>query len=355
MDLHVVWFVAVAILWTGYLVLEGFDFGVGMLLRLLGRREDDRKVMLGAIGPVWDGNEVWLITAVGAMFAAFPAWYGALFSGFYLPVLGVLLGLILRGVALEYREKVEDPVWRARWDACITVGSLVPAFVWGLVFANLLRGLPMTPGPLLGRVPGPAVVDAGFGDLFDGYGLLGGLLTVVLFLLHGAVFLALKTDGPVRHRSRALALRLSVPAVLLLAGFGVWTLALRGAGAAVWPAAASVLAVVVGAAALYRGREGVAFTATATAIAALSVLIFGSLFPQLLVSATDPALSLDIDNAASAPYTLRVMSWVAVVFLPLVVGYQAWSYWVFRKRLGGSRSGPPPVGTPSGTVPAGPS
>ncbi|MBW0106379.1 cytochrome d ubiquinol oxidase subunit II [Pseudonocardia sp. KRD291] len=337
MDLPVVWFVAVAVLWTGYLVLEGFDFGVGMLVRVLGRREDDRRVMLGAIGPVWDGNEVWLIAAVGAMFAAFPAWYASMFSGFYLPVLAVLLGLIVRGVALEYREKVEDPRWRARCDAGITAGSFLPAFVWGLVFANLVRGLPMVPGPM-----GVGVVDAGFTDLVDGYALLGGVLTVALFVLHGAVFLTLKTDGPVRHRARTLAVRMAVPVLVLLAGFLGATLYLRETTWTVWAALASVAALALAAGAVHRGREGWAFTATAATVAGLAVVVFGSLFPQLLVSTTDPALTLDVAGAASAPYTLTVMSWVAVVFLPLVIGYQTWSYWVFRKRLVGERVEPAP-------------
>lgn len=337
MDLPVVWFVAVAVLWTGYLVLEGFDFGVGMLVRVLGRREDDRKVILGAIGPVWDGNEVWLISAVGAMFAAFPAWYAATFSGFYLPVLAVLLGLIVRGVALEYREKVEDARWRARCDAGVTVGSFLPAFVWGLVFANLLRGLPMVPGTL---GSGSGIVDAGFTDLVDGYSLLGGVLTVALFVLHGAVFLSLKTDGPVRHRARTLAVRAAVPVLVLLAGFLGWTLFQRESTWTVWVALATVAALALAAAAVHRGREGWAFTATAATVAGLAVVIFGSLFPQLLVSTTDPALSLNIRNAASAPYTLGVMSWVAVVFLPLVIGYQSWSYWIFRQRLVGERVEP---------------
>ncbi|MET0187376.1 MAG: cytochrome d ubiquinol oxidase subunit II [Pseudonocardia sediminis] len=337
MDLPVVWFVAVAILWTGYLVLEGFDFGVGMLLRPLARREDDRKVMLGAIGPVWDGNEVWLIAAVGAMFAAFPAWYASMFSGFYLLVLAVLLGLIVRGVALEYREKVDDAAWRARWDACIAVGSFLPAFVWGLVFANLVRGLPMVPGTL-----GVGIVDAGFTDLFDGYALLGGILTVALFVLHGAVFLTLKTDGPVRYRARALAVRMSVPVLVLLAAFLGWTLFLRETTWTVWVALATVAALALAVGAVHRGREGWAFTATAATVAGLAVVIFGSLFPQLLISTTDPALTLDVAGAASAPYTLTVMTWVAAVFLPLVIGYQAWSYWVFRKRLVGERVEPAP-------------
>ncbi|OLT07921.1 cytochrome d ubiquinol oxidase subunit II, partial [Pseudonocardia sp. CNS-004] len=197
MDLPTVWFVAIAVLWTGYFVLEGFDFGVGMLLPVLGRRSDaDRRVLINAIGPVWDGNEVWLITALGAMFAAFPAWYAGLLSGFYVPVLLVVVALIGRGVAFEYRGKVDDARWRARWDAAIVFGSAVPAFTWGLVFANVVRGVELGPD---------GVVRSSLVDLLNPYALLGGLATVGLFVLHGAVFLALKTDGPVRRRARAAA------------------------------------------------------------------------------------------------------------------------------------------------------
>lgn len=338
MDLPTVWFLAVAVLWTGYLVLEGFDFGVGMLVRPLSRTEDDREVALGAIGPVWDGNEVWLITAVGAMFAAFPAWYAATFSGFYLPVLLVLLALILRGVGLEYRHKRDDDAWRLRWDVCIGVGSLVPAFVWGMVLANLVRGL-----PTVASAPGNGantVVTASVGELLNGYALLGGAVTTALFLLHGAVFLALKTDGPVRRRARRFAVRAVVPVLLLTTAFLTATLALRDPSWTTPVAWASGLALAVAGFALLLGREGWAFTATALAVGGLSVVLFGQLHPEVLPSTTDPAHTLTVAGAASAPYTLTVMSWVAVVFLPLVLAYQSWSYWVFRKRLGGERVEP---------------
>jgi cytochrome d ubiquinol oxidase subunit II len=330
MDLPVVWFVAIAFLWTGYLVLEGFDFGVGALLPVLGRDDTDRRVMINSIGPVWDGNEVWLITAVGATFAAFPAWYGSLLSGLYLPMLAILLALIARGVAFEYRGKVDDVAWRRRWDVAIVAGSTVPAFLWGVVFANLVRGLPMT---------ADHVVTATVFELFSPYALLGGALTLALFLLHGAVFLSLKTDGPVRLRARRFAAGASLVVVPLLVGFLGWTQALggpRGSGGADWTlpvAVVAVLALIAGSALVARGREGRAFSATAIAVAALVVVIFGSLFPEVLPSTTDPAFSLDIRNAASAPYTLTVMSWIALVALPVVIGYQTWSYWVFRKRV----------------------
>lgn len=322
MDLPLIWFLAIAVLWTGYFVLEGFDFGVGVLLPVLAKDDTDRRVMINSIGPVWDGNEVWLITAVGATFAAFPAWYASMLSGFYLPMLLILVALIGRGVAFEYRGKGDTARWRANWDKVIVAGSVLPAFLWGLVFANLLRGLEMG---------ADHVVTSNVFQLFNGYAVLGGLLTLSLFLLHGAVFLALKTDGPVRLRARAFAawsalvvLPLTVAFVGLTAGLD-WTLV---------PAVVAVVALALGAGLVRRGREGWAFTCTALSVGALAVLIFGSLFPEVLPSRTDPAFSLTIENAASAPYTLTVISWVTLVFLPLVLGYQAWSYWVFRKRVG---------------------
>jgi cytochrome bd ubiquinol oxidase subunit II len=320
MDLPLIWFLAIAVLWTGYLVLEGFDFGVGALLPVLSKDDTDRRVMINSIGPVWDGNEVWLITAVGATFAAFPAWYASMLSGFYLPMLLVLVALIGRGVAFEYRGKVDSAPWRRRWDVVIVAGSALPAFLWGLIFANLLRGLEMG---------ADHVVTSTVFDLFNGYAVLGGLLTLGLFLLHGAVFLALKTDGPVRLRARAFAAWSALAVLPVMVGFVGWT----ARGWVLVPAIVAVVALALGADLVRRGREGWAFTATAVSVGMLAVLIFGSLFPDVLPSSTDPAFSLTVDDAASAPYTLTVMSWVAAVFLPLVLAYQAWSYWVFRKRV----------------------
>lgn len=330
MDLTTVWFILIGLLWTGYLVLEGFDFGVGMLLPVLSRggddvhREGQRRVMLNTIGPVWDGNEVWLLVAGGATFAAFPEWYATLFSGFYLPLLLILLALIARGVAFEYRGKVNDPVWRARWDRAIVVGSALPAVLWGVAFANIVRGVPIDAdhqftGTLL--------------TLLNPYGLLGGLTTLTLFLLHGAVFISLKTDGPIRVRARVLSARLA-PVTLVVAGtFAVWTQLAHGAGwtwAAVVVAAAALVAAV---AATREGREGVAFVLTSVTIVSAVVLLFGSLFPDVMPSSTDVANSLTTANASSTPYTLKVMTWVAVGLTPFVVLYQGWSYWVFRQRI----------------------
>ncbi|TQM03168.1 cytochrome bd-I ubiquinol oxidase subunit 2 apoprotein [Pseudonocardia kunmingensis] len=324
-DLPTVWFVAIAVLWTGYFVLEGFDFGVGMLLPVLGRgRDADRRVVINAIGPVWDGNEVWLITAVGAMFAAFPAWYAATLSGFYLPVLLIIVALIGRGVAFEYRGKVDDPRWRARWDAAIVFGSAVPAFAWGLVFANIVRGVELGPD---------GVVRSGLLDLLHPYALVGGLATLALFVLHGAVFLALKTDGPVRRRARTAARATAPVAAAALFAFLMWTQADHGSGTTAVLAAGAVGALLIGTAMVARRREGWAFVATAVAVAATTAVLFVALFPAVLPSLLDPAFDLTVANAASRPYTLTILSWIGVVFLPLVVLYQSWSYWVFRRRV----------------------
>jgi cytochrome d ubiquinol oxidase subunit II len=326
-DLPTVWFVAVAVLWTGYFVLEGFDFGVGMLLPVLGRGregEADRRVVINAIGPVWDGNEVWLITAVGAMFAAFPAWYAGMLSGFYLPVLLIIVALIGRGVAFEYRGKVDDPHWRARWDAAIVFGSAVPAFTWGVLFANLVRGVELGPD---------GVVRSGLIDLLNPYALVGGLATLTLFVLHGAVFLALKTDGPVRRRARATARAAAPAAAAVLFAFLMWTQADHGSPATGVVSACAVGALVAGVALVARRREGWAFVATAVAVAATTAVLFGALFPAVLPSLLDPAFDLTVASAASAPYTLGILSWIGAAFLPLVVLYQSWSYWVFRRRV----------------------
>ena len=316
-DLPTVWFVAIAVLWTGYLVLEGFDFGVGMLLPVVGRDEPGRRVMLGAIGPVWDGNEVWLITAIGAMFAAFPAWYAGFLSGFYVLVLAIVLALVLRGVALEYRGKVDDPAWRRRCDTAILVGSAVPAFGWGVVLANTVRGV---------ELGADGVVRSGLLDLLSPYALLGGLALLSLSALHGALFLGLRTDGPVRARARTTARRTALVALPAVVGFVAWT-----AGAAAALGAAAVLLVAVAAAA--RRREGVAFTATAVAVAGFVVVLFTALFPAALPSLVSPAFDLTVAGAASGPYTLGLLSVIGAVFLPVVVAYQSWSYWVFRRRV----------------------
>ncbi|MFR9673124.1 cytochrome d ubiquinol oxidase subunit II [Streptomyces sp. TR06-5] len=325
MALHDLWFLLIAVLWTGYFFLEGFDFGIGVLTRLLARDRPERRVLINTIGPVWDGNEVWLLTAVGGTFAAFPDWYATLLSGFYLPVLLVLVCLILRGVAFEYRAKREDERWQRSWERAIFWCSLLPALLWGVLFANLVRGLPIGPdkeyaGTLL--------------DLFTPYTLLGGLATLTLFTFHGAVFAALKTLGDIRRRARRLALGLGAAATAAVAGFLGWTQVRHGAPAALAVGALAVVALCAAVAANGRGREGWAFGWSGVAVAATTAVLFLSLFPDVMPSSLDPRWSLTAADAASSPYTLRIMTWLAVLATPLVLLYQGWTYWVFRKRIG---------------------
>ncbi|MGC4835750.1 cytochrome d ubiquinol oxidase subunit II [Micromonospora vinacea] len=325
MELTTIWFLLVAVLFTGYFILEGFDFGVGMLLPVLGRDDRERRVLINTIGPVWDGNEVWLITAGGAMFAAFPEWYATLFSGFYLPLLLILLALIARGVAFEYRHKRPEASWKRRWDAAIVVGSLLPAILWGVAFANILRGVPLD---------ADHEYVGGLLDLLNPYALLGGATTLALFLTHGAVFIALKTTGDIRERAGALAVRLGVGAAVLAVVFLTWTLSIRSSAAAVVLAVGAALALLGGLAAARVRREGWAFTGTAVAIGLAVATLFAALFPNVLPSTLDAAGTLTATNAASTPYTLKIMTWVAVIFTPVVLAYQGWTYWVFRKRIG---------------------
>ncbi|MFI7281784.1 cytochrome d ubiquinol oxidase subunit II [Micromonospora chersina] len=325
MELTTVWFLLVAVLFTGYFILEGFDFGVGMLLPVLGRDDRERRVLINTIGPVWDGNEVWLITAGGAMFAAFPEWYATLFSGFYLPLLLILLALIARGVAFEYRHKRTEATWKRRWDQAIFWGSAVPAVLWGVAFANILRGVPLS---------ADHEYAGGLFDLLNPYALLGGLTTLGLFLTHGAVFVALKTSGDIRERAGALAVKLGVGTAVVAVAFLSWTLTIRTSAAAVVLAVGAALALLGGLAAARVRREGWAFAGTAVAIALAVATLFAALFPNVLPSTLDAAGTLTATNAASTPYTLKIMTWVAVVFTPIVLAYQGWTYWVFRKRIG---------------------
>jgi cytochrome bd ubiquinol oxidase subunit II len=331
MHLSDLWFIAIAVLWAGYFVLEGFDFGVGTLLPFLGRDDLDRRVMINTIGPVWDGNEVWLLTAGGATFAAFPAWYAAMFSAFYLPLLLVLVALIIRGVAFEYRGKRDHPRWRAGWDAAIFLGSLVPALLWGVAFGNVLHGIPIdAAGHFTGN----------FFTFLNPYALLGGVTTLALFTLHGALFLALKTTDELRARVARTATAAGFVAIAAGAAFLALTelsyraSATSGAGiASVGCAALAAAALIGGVLAGLRGREGSAFAASAVAIAAATAALFTALYPRVLPSTLSPAFSLTTANAASAAPTLAVMTVVACIFLPFVLAYQAWTYWVFRKRV----------------------
>ncbi len=324
MELTDIWFLLIAVLWTGYFVLEGFDFGVGMLLRILSRDNTDRRVLINTIGPVWDGNEVWLLVAGGATFAAFPLWYASLFSGFYLALLVILVALIMRGVAFEFRGKIDSDRWRRGWDIAIMVGSALPALLWGVAFGNIVRGVPLDANH---------DYAGNFFTLLNPYALLGGLATLSVFAFHGAVFVALKTEGEVRARAKALTWPLGGAAVLFGASFLLRTQIAYGTGWTWAPVvvAAVTLAAAVGAA--HTGREGWAFTATALTIVTTTVTLFGSLYPDVLPASNNAANSLTTTNASSTPYTLEIMTWVAVIFTPVVLAYQAWTYWVFRKRV----------------------
>jgi cytochrome d ubiquinol oxidase subunit II len=319
------WFITIGVLWAGFFLLEGFDFGVGMLLPVIGHDDTDRRTILDSIGPVWDGNEVWLLTAGGATFAAFPLWYSSLFSGYYLAFALLLIALILRGLFLEYRNKLETSEGRAWADRLITLGSGLAALLVGVAFADLVRG---------SHLDSHHRIVTGFWSLLSPYALLGGLFSVALFAFHGATFLALKTDGPVRERAGALAPRLGVAATIMGAGLLLWTQSLSADLPSAVVSAVSVLALGQAARWSRRRQEGRAFAGTALAVLLVPVAAFTHMWPNVLVDRGDASRSLSISFAASSHYTLTVMTVLALVVTPIVLCYQAWSYWVFRQRLG---------------------
>jgi cytochrome bd ubiquinol oxidase subunit II len=340
MALQDFWFAALAALFLGFFVLEGFDFGVGMLMKPLGRvatgdREQHQRAVLNTIGPVWDGNEVWLITAGGAMFAAFPGMYATVFSGLYLPLLAILLSMILRVCAIEWRGKIDDPRWRGWADLGIALGSWLPAVLWGVAFAALVRGLP---------VDADKQIDLTAYALLNPYTVLGGLATGGLFAFHGAVFIRLKTEGAVRDDATRFAARLALPVTVVVAGFGLWTQLAHGKD---WTWVVLGVAVIAQLSAVMlvwsRGGDGWAFVCTTAVVAAVVVLLFGALYPNLVPSTLNPEWSLTIHNASSTPYTLKIMTWAGLIFAPLVIAYQAWTYWVFRQRISAARI-PAPIG-----------
>lgn len=334
MDLNILWFILIAVLYTGYFILEGFDMGVGMLLPFLGKKDEERRQIINTIGPHWDGNEVWLLTAGGATFAAFPHWYATLFSGFYLPLLLMLLALILRGVAFEFRSKDENPLWRRFWDWTICIGSFVPALLWGVAFANFALGVP---------IDASMEYTGGFFNLLNPIALIAGVTSVLGMVVHGAVFLSLKTDATLTERAQRTAGRLWIPAVLALVLFGAAALFFsevftRASVAATILLAAAVLVAVAAGLMIQKKRMGTAFLLTSGAILLTVATMFAALFPNVLISSLDPVnWSLTIYNASSSPYTLQVMSIVALAFVPVVLAYTAWTYRVFRKRLTGRK------------------
>ncbi|GAB6181135.1 cytochrome d ubiquinol oxidase subunit II [Desulfotomaculum defluvii] len=327
MDLNILWFILVTVLFIGFFFLEGFDYGVGILLPFLGKDDDERRVVINSIGPVWDGNEVWLLTAGGASFAAFPNWYATLFSGFYLALFLILMALIVRGVAFEFRSSDRNPTWRNFWDWMIFFGSFVSALLWGVAVTNLLQGVP---------IDAKMQYVGGFLDLLSPYSLVGGLTTLLVFTLHGALFLSLKTEGRIYERARSAAMKvglLAIPVILVLVPLTYIKTDLfgkTGAGAAFL---LSGIFMVVALLMLRKGKEGWAFTYNGLTIIFFTVSIFWGLFPRVMISSLDPAWSLTIYNASSSPYTLKIMAIIALTLVPIVLIYQGWTYWVFKNRV----------------------
>ena len=344
MDLQTIWFLLIAVLWIGYFILEGFDFGVGMLLPQVSSNEADRRAVLTTLGPVWDGNEVWLLVAGGATFAAFPEWYATLFSGFYLPLFLILVGLIVRGVAFEYRSKYGKAEWRQRWDIAIVVASAIPALLWGVAFSNIVRGVPIE------EINGHLEYTGGFFNLLNPYSLLGGIVTLTVFLTHGAIFLSLKTAGDIRKKSRALATRYGLIAAVAAVAYLVWTIISL-------PEKKTIVLVLSALVTIFwltalgmnlRGHEGWAFIFSSLAIVSFVSDLFYALYPRVMPSSISSKFDLTITNASSTEYTLKVMTVVAVIMTPLVLIYQGWTYWVFRKRVSASQIAHPERGVLDG-------
>ncbi|KWT62953.1 cytochrome C oxidase assembly protein [Streptomyces albus subsp. albus] len=325
MELHDVWFILIAVLWTGYFFLEGFDFGIGVLTKLLARDRRERRVLINTIGPVWDGNEVWLLSAGGATFAAFPEWYATLFSGFYLPLLLILVCLIVRGVAFEYRVKRDEERWQRNWEHAIFWCSLLPAFLWGVAFGNIVRGV---------QIDAHKEYVGSVLDLLNPYALLGGLVTLSLFTFHGAVFASLKTLGDIRERARRTATVLGLITAVLAVGFLGWTQLDKGDTSSLVAMIVAVLALVAGLVMNRLGREGWSFAFSGVTIVAAVAMLFLTLFPNVMPSSLNDSWSLTVSNASSSAYTLKIMTWCAGIATPVVLLYQGWTYWVFRKRIG---------------------
>jgi cytochrome d ubiquinol oxidase subunit II len=330
MSLNTVWFVLITILFIGFFFLEGFDYGVGILLPFLGKNDVERRTIINAIGPVWDGNEVWMITAGGALFASFPNVYATLFSGFYLALVLMLVALILRGVSFEFRGKRTGNSWHSLWDWAIFTGSLLPAFLWGVVVANLMRGF---------AIDQQMNYYGGLLPLLNPYAFLGGLVFVSLFMMHGANYLTRKVYNEIADRAKKAAFSAWIAATILTVAFVVWTffatdiLTKPGINGLI-PAILAALGLLVTGWFIRSGKSGWAFITGSLAIVFAILMVFAGLYPRILISTLEPSWSLTIVNAASSPYTLKVMTIVAAIFIPVVLVYQGWTYWVFRKRLG---------------------
>jgi len=327
--LQTLWFILIAVLWIGFYFLEGFDFGVGMLLPFLGKKDEERRAIINSIGSVWDGNEVWLLTAGGATFAAFPQWYATMFSGFYLALFLLLVGLILRGISFEYRSKDANPVWRNRFDWMIAIGSFLPALLLGTAFSNLARGVPIN---------AHMTYTGNLFTLLNPYGLIGGVTMVSVFLLHGANFLTLKLDGELRERARAVSKKLYTFAAIMVVVLAITTYIFTdistkiGVNPGIMPIA-SVVVLLINIYFINNKLEGWAFISTGLHLVLTQIAFFTLMFPRVMISSTNPAYSLTIYNASSSQYTLTVMSIIALIFVPIVLAYQGWTYYMFRKRI----------------------
>ncbi|TFB92138.1 MULTISPECIES: cytochrome d ubiquinol oxidase subunit II [unclassified Cryobacterium] len=324
MELNILWFWIIAVMFIGYFVLDGFDFGVGMSLPFLGKDDTDRRVLINSIGPVWDLNETWVIVAGASLFAAYPEWYATMFSGFYLALLVILLALIARGVSFEYRHQRPESEWKKWFDGMIVVGSALPALLWGVAFANVVQGVQLDAGHNY---------TGTFFDLLNPYALLGGVTTLLLFFTHGVVFVSLKTEGDIRLRARKLATKAGLVTIVVAASFLLWTVLAFGSLFTALFAAAAAVALIGSFLLNLRGKEGWAFTLMAATIGLAVLTLFASLFPDVMPASNDAANSLTIDNASSTPYTLQVMTWTAVIAAPVIFLYQGWTYWVLRKRV----------------------
>ncbi len=329
MNYETIWFLLIAVLFIGYFILEGFDFGVGILLPFVAKNDTERRMVINTIGPHWDGNEVWLITAGGAMFAAFPNWYATLFSGFYIALFLMLIALILRGVAFEFRGKVDDIKWRKFWDWSIFFGSIIPAILWGVAFSNFVRGVPIGEG---------FIYVGNFWDLINIYSIIGGLVTLTGFTVQGAIFLSMKLEKPIANRISNLAMKLWLPNILVLLLFVIETYFFTdiidqlGVNPGIVPIGAVLSLFAVGWFIKIK-RNGWAFFMNCLAIIFSASTIFLILYPRVLISSIDPIYNLTIMNSASGEYTLRIMTIIALIFVPIVIAYQAWTYWIFRKRI----------------------
>ncbi len=340
MELNTLWFILIAVLFAGFFFLEGFDFGAMMLMPFLGKKDAERRVLINVIGPVWDGNEVWLLTAGGAIFAAFPNWYATMFSGFYLALFLILVGLIFRSVAFEFRSKMASKPWRSSWDLALSIGSLLPALLFGVAFGDLINGVPID--EVKSMVNGVEVTTldyvGNFFDLLAPYALLTGVMAVAFFLYHGAVLFSLKTTGDLMNRASTLAKKLG------LVSLGLWLAVMAVSYFVLESKPLMIIAAVLATAALagsvlfqFKGLSGKAMIANAVATVSAVGSFFAGMYPNVMVSSLDTAKNLTVANASSTPYTLKVMTIVALTILPVILAYQAWTYWVFRKRVTGEK------------------